>query len=144
MSPNYKKFPLFVLAFCIINRTHYADFVVPELLRIKLKYFQEPDIIFHERDIRKAQAHFQFLTCSELRSAFYNDLNNFMQSAQFTVIATVIHKENHRERYSDPANPYTLATQFCLERLKMFLDDKKAYDNLTITFEARGKKKTTI
>jgi hypothetical protein len=131
---------LFVLAFCIIERDHYADFIAPELLALKLKYFQDPHIILHEREIRKAEGNFKFLTNTPVREAFLNDLNHFMEQAQFTVIASVIHKERLQNSYKDPTNPYELGTQFCLERLRMFLDDKGQTLETMVTFEARGKK----
>jgi hypothetical protein len=140
LSPHYKEFPLFVLAFCIIKRDHYADFVVPELMRIKLKYFQDSHIIFHERDIRKAIGSFDFLTNSIIREAFCDDLNNFFKKAEFKIIASVIQKDQLPHSQENVDNPYTIATGLCIEKLAKFLDIKKQLLKTTVTFESRGRK----
>jgi hypothetical protein len=120
LRPNVLEFPLFVLAFCIVKRRHYADYIVPELLRIKLKYFQDSHIVFHERDIRKASGGFEFLTNTVTREAFLNDMNYFLERAEFRVIASVIRKDRLQRIYDDPDNPYTIGTGFCIERLLFF------------------------
>ncbi len=140
LKPHYPEFPLFVLAFCIIERAHYANFIVPQLLNIKLKYFQDSHVIFHERDIRKHTGDFSFLTNSNIRTSFFNDLNNFMEQAQFNVISSVIQKERLQATYLKPENPYTLGVTFCIERLLYFLNNHNQLLPTTIAFEARGKK----
>ncbi len=139
LRPHYPEFPLFVLAFCIVERTHYADFIVPQLLRLKLKYFQDPHVIFHEREIRKAEDKFAFLTDRTIRETFFADLNAFMTEAQFTVIASVIHKQRLQDRYPEPRNPYRIGAQFCLERLAYFLNKRGEKRPVTVAFEARGR-----
>jgi hypothetical protein len=140
LLPNYRDFPLFVLAFCIVDRQHYADFIVPQLLRLKLKYFQDSHVVFHERDIRKAEGAFAFLTDRDIREEFFADLNEFMIEAQFTVIASVIHKEQLQTRYAEPDNPYGIGTLFCMERLLYFLNHRSERLPTTIAFESRGKR----
>lgn len=140
LRPHYPAFPLFVLAFCIVERSHYAEFIAPRLLSLKLKYFQDPHIILHERDIRKAEGDFAFLTNRDVREAFFTDLNSFMEEAQFTVISSVIRKDQLQNRYAAPHNPYDLGTKFCLERLLLYLNRKNQRRETTVTFEARGKK----
>jgi hypothetical protein len=140
LLPNYPDFPLFVLAFCIVERQHYAEFIAPQLLKIKLKYFQDSHIILHERDIRKAEGAFSFLTKEPIRREFMNDLTDFMTQAQFTVIASVIRKDRLQNVYSEPGNPYDIGTAFCIERLLYFLNRRNQTLPTTVAFEARGKK----
>ncbi|HJD55379.1 MAG TPA: DUF3800 domain-containing protein [Rickettsia endosymbiont of Pyrocoelia pectoralis] len=140
LKPHNKDFPLFVLAFCIIKRDHYADFIVPELMRLKLKYFQDSHVVFHERDIRKAIGAFEFLTESKIRAAFCNDLNEFFRKAKFKVIASIIQKDQLPYNQEDVDNPYILATGLCVETLLGFLNFEKQVLKTTITFESRGKK----
>ena len=140
LRPHYPEFPVFILAFCIIKRDHYANYVVPELVRIKLKYFQDSHIIFHELDIRKASGVFGFLTNEEFRESFFKELNKFFNNAEFNVIASVIRKDHLQNIYDDPANPYSIGTAFCIERLLMFLNRRNQTLKTTITFESRGKK----
>jgi hypothetical protein len=140
LQANYKQFPLFVLSFCIIEKDHYCDFILPEFTRLKLKYFQDVNMVFHEREIRKAIGGFEFLTNSELRNNFMDDLNQFVAKADFKIIATVIDKIKLKELYNQPDSPYYLGMGYCLERLSYFLKEQNGLKNTTITFEARGKK----
>ncbi|WP_284273951.1 hypothetical protein [Bradyrhizobium iriomotense] len=42
-----------------------------------------------------------------------------MGEAEFTLIAAVIDKAAHVKKYSDPADPYSIALGFCMERLQV-------------------------
>ncbi len=139
LHPYDTQFPVFVLAFCIIERTHYANFIAPQLLSLKLKYFQDSHVILHEREIRKAKGEFSFLTNETLRTEFLNDLNGIIANAEFKVISTVIRKDHLTARYHTPQNPYTLGASFCLERLLYFLNTERQRQPTTVAFEARGK-----
>jgi hypothetical protein len=66
-----KDFPMFVLAFVIITKDEYCDHLLPMFSRLKLKYFPDVSTIFHEREIRKAEKRFNFLTNYEMRKSFY-------------------------------------------------------------------------
>lgn len=140
LLPHDPNFPLFVLVFCAIERTHYAEFIAPELLKIKLKYFQDSHIVFHEREIRKAEKDFCFLTNKEIRESFFNDLNTFIEQAKFTIIPSIILKGQLKVTNFELENPYALSTKFCLEDLAGFLDQYNEALPTTIAFEARGKK----
>lgn len=140
LKSHYPDFPLFVLAFCVVERNHYANFIVPQLLNIKLKYFSDPHVIFHERDIRKHTGDFNFLTDPVLRDMFFEDINNFMEQAEFYVIASVIQKELLQVNFTSPENPYTLGVRFGIEGLVDFLDCRGQKERVTVAFEARGKK----
>ena len=120
LRPNYPEFPLFVLAFCVIKRDHYVNYIVPEFLRLKLKYFQDTHVIFHERDIRKASGVFGFLTNTAIRQTFLEDINYFVERAEFSIIASVIRKDKLQKIYNKPNNPYSIGTRFCIERLLFF------------------------
>lgn len=68
-------------------------------------------------------------------------LNDLIQFAPVTVVATVVNKAQLTEQYSDPANPYKLALGFCLERAYQFLKSKDQHTRLThVIVEARGEK----
>ncbi|QQS16637.1 MAG: DUF3800 domain-containing protein [Neisseriales bacterium] len=140
LCPHNQEFPLFVLVFCIIERAHYANFITPKFLELKLKYFQDPHIVFHEREIHKAVGQFTFLSETSLREGFFDDLNDFMQRAKYKIIACIIDKKNLQSHYNSPVNPYEFSTKFCLERLQLFLKNTKEDRELTIVFETRGKK----
>ncbi len=133
-------FPVFVLAFCIIEKSHYCDYVLPTINKLKLKYFNRTDIILHERDIRKQTGAFSCLCDKEIQNIFMQDLSNIMINTQFTVISCVIDKARFLGKYKNPKHPYHFATSMCLERLCHFLKENNEAKHINITFEARGHK----
>ena len=55
------------------------------------------------------------------------------------MIAAVIDKQRHAQRYSDPANPYEIALTFCMERLQRWLIEHSQQERLTyLMVERRG------
>jgi len=77
---------MFVLAFVIISKDVYCDHLLPKFSRLKLHYFPDVSTIFHEREIRKAEKRFTFLT--ELTEDLYEievkhglaKVENFLES----------------------------------------------------------------
>lgn len=128
------------MAFCIIEKSHYCDYVLPTINKLKLKYFNRTDIILHERDIRKQSGIFSCLCDKNIQDFFMKDLTQIIINTQFTVISCVIDKANFKAKYSHPEHPYHLATSMCLERLCHFLKENKEDKHINITFEARGAK----
>lgn len=131
-----KSFPIFVLAFCIFKKDEYANTAIPEMKKLKFKYFGHDIVNLHEREIRKAKNKFSFLVNAELRESFFCDLNKMIETSPFTVISTVIRKN---EMLCQTKNPYNLAMQFCLERLYKYLKSKgESGKTVHIIFERRG------
>ncbi len=139
---NLKKwdpdFPVFVLAFCIMEKGHYCDYVLPAINKLKLKYFNKTNIILHERDIRKQQECFSCLTDKTIQNEFMRDLTQIMINTQFTVISCVIDKPKFKAKYVKPSHPYHLAAKMCFDRLAYFLQENDEQKYTTVTFEARG------
>ena len=55
------------------------------------------------------------------RKAFYKDLDVLMEKLDFTIISAVIEKNNLKNQYVSPGNPYHLCLQYILERSVMYL-----------------------
>lgn len=141
MLPLDASYPVFVLAFCIFEKSTYAEKISPAVRKFKFKYFGHDMVVLHEHNIRKATDGFKMLINAEHRQVFMSDLNLLMQEAPFTLIAVGINKLNLQEKYKNPSNPYHLALCFGLERIYRFLHDKQEYNKtLHIIFESRGKK----
>jgi hypothetical protein len=144
-SPGLEKidpqYPIFVLAFCIFEKQRYADTVVPNMMRFKFKHFGHDQVVLHEHEIKKAKHSFAFLTDAVLREAFYADLHQLVFDAPFTIVAVVVDKNQLRERYLYPANPYMLAMEYGLERVCHFLLEHQQGGKVThFLFERRGEK----
>lgn len=137
---NNPKYPVFVLAFCIFRKDEYMHTVVPRIQEFKFKHFGHDTVVLHERSIRKQKPPFAFLQNRERKEVFLNDFSNCMKEVPMTVIATVIHKTRHAEKYNNPINPYPLALHFCMERTLMFLKGSGQNEGHThLIFECRGK-----
>jgi len=139
LDPVDKDFPVFVLVFVLCEEADYTDALVPAFTRFKVKHFGHDGVILHSRDIRKALGDFSFLQVPGKREAFYADLNDLMTEAAFQLIAIAIRKQSHKDRYGKACrNPYELALEFGMERLKAFLDEH-GQQQITLLAEARGK-----
>ena len=135
-----KDFPVFALAMFICEGTYYNQKILPAVSQLKMDYFGHEGIILHSRDIRKAQKDFGFLTDSQKRQEFLAKMNSMMGTFEYSLIVSVIKKQDHKEKYGINAeNPYDLAMMFCLERLLAFLEEVKQ-NQVYIVAESRGKK----
>jgi hypothetical protein len=134
------QFPVFVLAACIIKKEEYINKLTPKFTELKLKYFHDDSIIFHERELHKRDKAFVILNNPEILNGFMKDLNDLMATIDYTVISVVINKEKLKEKYAKPFHVYYLALKFCMERIRYFLKEKKSYNFYThVVFESRGK-----
>ncbi|TWI10322.1 DUF3800 domain-containing protein [Aerolutibacter ruishenii] len=138
LDPNY---PLFVLAFCVFYKRHYAEKVVPALEKFKFNHFGHDLVVLHETDIRKETGAFRFQSRRH-KEDFLGQLTDIIEASNFILIACVIDKEQLRQRGSSaPSNPYHLALGFCLETLHDLMQEKKQDEKLThVVVECRGKK----
>lgn len=133
-----KKFPVFVLSFCIFHKKYYNRKVVPSVQELKFKYFGHDMVVFHERDILKKHGMFEYFS-EDKKQALIQDISKLILETNFIIISCVIRKDKLVQRYSKPTNPYHLAMQFGLERLYRFMQEKGQHDRkTTIVFEQRG------
>jgi hypothetical protein len=95
INPEY---PVFVLAFCIFAKRHYAEVVCPTIQRFKFEHFGHDMVVLHEHEIRKAMGPFSVLLDPHRRESFMVGLNQIVIQSQFTLIACVIDKESHRRK----------------------------------------------
>ena len=137
-DPTY---PVFVLAFCMIEKADYISQVLPAVTAFKFRHFGHDMVILHEHAIRKATGPFIVLTNAERRAPFMAELNTLFDQAPFVIIAICVRKDNLAARYSNPTNPYHLALKMGLERVDKFLASNGQHGRIThVVFEARGRK----
>jgi len=131
-------YPIFVLAFCIFNKQSYSQNVVQKLKKFKFKHFGHDMVVLHENEIRRDKGFFRNLKSKELKQNFMNELTTIIDEEKFTIIATVIKKQ---DLYSQNSSPYDIALKYCMERAYLFFQDKNQEDKIThIVVEQRGKK----
>lgn len=133
-----KEFPIFVLAFVIITKDEYCDHLLPRFSRLKLKYFPDVSTIFHEREIRKAEKRFSFLTDVEMRNSFQTDLAAMMAELDYKITAVAVNKEEKNNRGILPEDLYELGVKHGLSKIEDFLKSKNDFNYTTVTFESRA------
>jgi hypothetical protein len=132
--------PVFVLAFCVFEKSAYFSRIVPAVGRLKFDFWGHDCIVLHSHEIRKAQGDFSILLNTTTRNAFIGRVNSLIEEVPFTVIAAVIDKQRHVNRYADPANPYAIALTFCMERLQHWLRERGQENKKThVVVECRGR-----
>jgi len=138
IDPSY---PVFVLAFCVVRKADYVNRIVPAIQHFKFKHFGHDGVVLHERDIRKDVGDFAFLKTKERKDVFLEELTQILADAPFSLISSVIQKENFKRRYVDPGNPYHIALAFGLERVSYYLNSQGADATIThVMVERRGRK----
>lgn len=131
------EFPVFCLCGCVFEREYYNQIAKIEIDKIKIKYWNNTDVIFHSREIRKHEKEFIILNDPEIRKSFYKDIDKLILDLDFFVIAVVIQIQEHINKYGANAyHPYSMSFEFILERYSLFLRENSGY----ITAESRGKK----
>lgn len=137
VDPNY---PIFVLAFCVFHKGHYAEKVVPAIESFKFRHFGHDIVVLHETEIRKETGSFRFNDRPE-KESFISELTGIIESSNFILISCVIDKTRLRERELLNRNPYHLALGFCLETLFELVQEKQQEILPThVVVECRGKK----
>ncbi len=138
------EFPVFVLAFCVFDKRHYANQVVPNVENFKFDYFGHDLVILHERDIRKRSGDFNIFSSKKLHYQFMEDLTTIMTKSSYHVISSVVDKQELTRKIAEQEHPYHIALQVCLERLYEFLLEQGQADKIThIVVEKRGRKEDT-
>lgn len=139
MDPTY---PMFVLAFCVFEKSQYVRTVTPALQEFKFKHFGHDMIVLHEREIRKATGPFNILLNQQRRQPFLQDLNDIMAAAPMRLFAAAVHKDRFQSKLgNDGHNLYHVAVTAALEGLHSYLAKHTEAEQRThVVFEARGKK----
>lgn len=131
------NYPVFVLAFCVFHKSHYAQRVVPSIENFKFRHFGHDLVVLHETDIRKEKGRFRF-DSRQHKEVFLDQLTDIIETSNFILIGCVIDKRRLRERSS---NPYHIALGFCLETLYELVEEKNQHYLTThVVVECRGKR----
>ena len=134
-----KNFPVFALLMLVCELGDYTRKIIPAVVEFKMEECGSEAVIIHSRDIRKATGDFGFMQNPERRMRVYTALNGLMKDMPYGIIAAVIHKIKHKEKYLYPYHPYHLSLEFLLERLLIFLRQKQNQNDVVIFAESRGK-----
>lgn len=136
-NPN---FPIFTLCGFLVPG-HNIDSLEATVNRFKRKYFNDESVIIHSRDIRKQEKEYSILQDPELKTQFYEDINNILgQSDVYIIVCCCILKEPFVERFSRGEDVYGLSLKYLIERAVFCMDDNIEEGTLHIYIERRGVK----
>ena len=141
LSPMDPDYPIFVLIFCVFNKSSYCEAIQPAIKRLKFEFFGHDMAVLHGSEIRKPRGDFEFLLNPNRRNDFMSRLNEIITNAEFEIIAHVIDKKRLLEKYRKPFDPYNIALRMNLEQLNLLLRNKGQNGKLThLIAESRGAK----
>jgi hypothetical protein len=98
-------------------------------------------VILHREDIMNRRKRFWKLRHPEVAEAFDRDLIQLLAQTDFRIIAVVIDKKAHKERYLVPADPYHLGLGFMLQRYCGLLNHLSRRGD--VLAESRGRSEDT-
>ena len=132
-------YPLYVLACCIFRKDTYVDSVVPAMQRLKFDWFGHPEVILHERDIRRGNDPFRFDARTNQRRRFLVDVGRIIEGADFTLVAAVVYKALLVQATDIVERPSIIALRLCLERVERFRREQgEAGAQAHVVLERRG------
>ena len=141
-SSNLKDHRFLCLTGVIIDISHVNEIIQNDLTKIKNCFFKsDPDdpIILHRKEIIYKKGPFSVLKDPDTENRFNDQLLFLLDKWDYTVIAVVIDKLEHNQRYSTwKYDPYHYCQEILIERFRLFLNIKKAVGD--IMFESRGSK----
>lgn len=135
------QYPIFVLAFCVFHKRHYAEKIVPAVEKFKFNYFGHDQVVLHETDIRKETGAFNIFRSRREKETFFNELTSIIEATNFVLISCTIDKTRLAADEGVDGNPYHIALGHCMEALFDFLEEKSEHARKThVVVECRGKK----
>lgn len=131
------QYPLFVLGGVIMDLDYANGAATRTIGAFKESLFGASNIHLHTADIARNRNGFEGLKKPEYRQRFYHELNILMRKLDYEVMACVIKKEAHLQRYGLAAlDPYMLSLDILVERFCMMVGDHE--NGGIIVAEKRG------
>lgn len=135
-----KDFPCFILCWILISEKEYQK-LQEKIQNLKQEFFQNKNIIFHSRDIRRHEKEFKIFFDEEIKKIFFEKLNTIITETDFSIISIWVKKENYIKRYGKTAkNPYEISLSYIIERLVKIGKTDKNIDSINIFVEKRWKR----
>ncbi len=120
-----KKYPTFVLAGCIFNAESYKV-LAKRLNDFKEKLFADKNLILHYSDYTRNRSGFEKIKNRSFREDFFYNLNKLILNSNCELLACIVDKNKHNEKYGYNANnPYLLSLNFIIERFVFYLKSIK-------------------
>ena len=134
------QFPIFTLCGIVVSEEQ--DKVLAERINVlKKEIWNNINIIFHSRDIRKCQNGFEVLFDLDVKKRFFQGVNDILGDNGYVVVCCSILKEPYIRQYGKLNDVYGLSLSYIMERVVFYLDSLGLTDiELCTIIEKRGKK----
>jgi hypothetical protein len=137
-SPSLKRIDPsatnFSITACIFSAEDYLNYEIPELNRLKYKYWHHEGVILHSHAIRQKNGPFSICNDPSIQTSLYTDLAKHFVNSSCTIISAVIDMKKYSTSYHEPYEAYSLAAGFVLERLFLMVGQ-----DAKIIFESRDR-----
>ncbi len=93
--------------------------------------------------MRQQEGDFAFLRTDHiLREKFFQRIDEIMKNSEFWITSAVIKKEELKDKYEEPFNPYYIALKICMERLLSILrEEQQIGKKIFCIFEKKREKR---
>lgn len=134
--------PVFLLAGVIIDRKS-NNKLYKEFRKIKRKFFQREDIVFHSREfanpMRSSQSGMIQFSDAKFREMFYFDLNKIIAETDFKLCGFTVHVPEYLKTLeANRPDPYLLGVEIVTDT---FMENLSANETGRIIAEARSHQK---
>jgi len=130
------NYPIFVLAGTIMDENSHTNILSPKLNDFKVDLLGNKDIILHCADYSRSKGGFERMRQQDFRNKFFNGVENIIKLVDFTLVACIIDKIAHYEKYIYASDPYILSLEILLEKFTFYL--KRTKQTGIIIAESRG------
>jgi hypothetical protein len=109
--------PVFVLCGVIMDEDYHNGSATDALNEFKKRLFGRRDIILHTVDFTRNQGGFEAMASHDFRARFFAELRTSIMALDFKVVACVVRKQDHFNKYGLKAiDPYLLSLSILIER----------------------------
>lgn len=128
-------FDHFCLAGIIINTKVYSESVIPQVEKIKTKFFSgNTSVILHENDIqnRKSNTPFAVFQNKNKMEDFWKDSQDVLLSNDIKGLGVAVHQEKLTTMYPGVRDKYFLALQLIVENYLHFLESVDGFGDIFV------------
>jgi hypothetical protein len=111
------QFSVFVLCGVIMDEEYHRSTGSERLDSFKMGLLGNREIILHTADFTRNKSGFEAMANHQFRSEFFNALQDLIRGLEFKIVACVIKKQDHLQKYGlNALDPYLLSLSVLVER----------------------------
>jgi hypothetical protein len=111
------QFSVFVLCGVIMEEEYHRYTATERLDAFKMGLFGNREVILHTADFTRNKSGFEAMSNHEFRTNFFSALEGLICGLEFKIVACVIKKQDHLQKYGlNALDPYLLSLSVLVER----------------------------